>query len=288
MKLCYAGNQNYFTGLLMTTLSAALVTSEPLEIYFLTGDFSDLNPSFKPITPEDVTFIESVLKIYNPETKIHLVDMTYGYGDELRTYKSYKTNFSPYTLLRLFIDQFIDGGRVLYIDVDTIVLRDLSELYNIDMQGNMVAMVLDAVGKNWVAADYCNAGVTLFDLDKIIGTKRMEWCRNRVRDHTIVMPDQSVINRMFRDSKLQVDRKFNEQQGIRDDTVIRHYCRVLKFFPTPHYIKAKPWDDIDYFHQDRKEYQCDHVIALARQYLEQRKNGQPEATIAVDSPSAAE
>ncbi len=271
--------------MLMTILSAALVTTEPLDILLLTGDFSELKPAYKPLTEEDASFIESVIKLYNPESKVELIDMTADYKAELQTYKCYKGHFSPYTLLRLFIDKFVDSGRVLYIDVDTIVLKDLSELYHIDMQGKMVAMVLDALGKYWVAADYCNAGVTLFDLDAIKGTDRFEKCRRQVKEHSMMMPDQSAINKYFRDSKHQIDGKFNEQRSIKEDTVIRHYCRILKFLPTPHYIQSKPWDDIDYFHENRKEYQCDHVISLAREYLKQREEGNETSLIPTPEPS---
>ncbi len=273
MRLCYSTSKAYLPALLMASLSAALVTSEPLDILLLSCDFTELNPDYKSITKEDAAFLESVLRQYNPGCKVEVIDMTEKYKADIQTYKCYKGHFSPYSFLRLFIDDFVDSGRILYIDVDTIVLKDLKELYHIDLQGNMLAMVIDAVGRNWMAADYCNSGVILFDLDAMKDTGLLEKCRLKVKEHSMMMPDQSAINKYFRDNILRVDRKFNEQQGIREDTVIRHYCRVLKFFPWPHYIQSKPWDDIDYFHENRKEYQCDHVISLAREYLKMREEG---------------
>ncbi len=274
MRLCYSINKGLVPGFLMSALSAAIATSEPLEIFLLTGDFSELSRHFKPVTEKDADFCESILQMYNSGSKINLIDMTKDYKDELRTYKAYAGHFSPYSFLRLFINDFVDSGRILYIDADTIVMRDLSELYHMDLQGNKLAMVIDAVGKNWMAADYCNSGVVLFDLDAIKGTDLMEKCRDQVKNHLMFMPDQSAINKYFRDSIYRIDRRFNEQQSMQDDTVIRHYCRVLKFFPFPHYIQAKPWDKPDYFHRQRNEYQCDDVIKLVNYYVGNREGAE--------------
>ncbi len=273
MKLCYSCNRAYLPGLLMTVMSAAMVTSEKLEVILLTGDFSEINPAYTSLTEEDALFLESVIRLYNPENRVTLIDMTEGYKAELQTYKTYEGHFSPYTLLRLFINDFYDSGRILYIDIDTIVMKDLTELYHMDMQGNMIAMAVDVVGVHWIAADYCNAGVILFDMDAAKGTDRFEKCRTKVKENSMIMPDQSAINKYFRDTKFIMHGKYNEQHVMRDETVIRHYCRVLKFFPWPHYVNAKPWDDLDFFHKDRKEYQCDHIIQLAREYLKLREEG---------------
>ena len=33
----------------------------------------------------------------------------------------------------------------------------------------------------------------------------------------------------------------NEQKEVREDTIIRHYCKVLHWLPYPHTINIKPW-----------------------------------------------
>ncbi len=274
MKLCYSANKAYLPGMLMATLSAAIKTKEALEIYLLTGDFTEVNPKFTAMEQEDADFLESVLILYSPSTKVILIDVSKDYKEEILSCKNAKSMYSPYTLLRLFIDKYVTEGRVLYIDVDTIVLNDLAEFYYIDMENNQVAMVKDAGYPSWFIHDYCNAGVTLFNLDNIKGTDRFEKCREMIKTRKMDKPDQSAVNKIFRDKKMLVDRKFNEQKKAKDDTVIRHYCDSVTLHGI---IKAKPW--ADNFHEKRKEYVSDFAILLAREYLKQNEEGKEVSLI---------
>lgn len=77
---------------------------------------------------------------------------------------------------RMCIAQLLpeDIDRVLILDSDTIVMDDLSELWNIDLGDNILAGVVDcmnlkAYGRQFALDNgqfYCNAGVFLVDLKK--------------------------------------------------------------------------------------------------------------------------
>ena len=59
------------------------------------------------------------------------------------------------------------------------------------------------------------------------------------------------------------------------DTLVRHYCGVLKFFPYMHVIKVKPWDDdIEKFHKQRKEHVMDKSIEITNEFVRQYKNNE--------------
>ena len=53
----------------------------------------------------------------------------------------YRGGYSPYA--RFFISDYVDEGRVLYLDCDTIINADVAELYNTDIEGYMLAAVRD-------------------------------------------------------------------------------------------------------------------------------------------------
>ncbi|MFT4232622.1 MAG: glycosyltransferase family 8 protein [Leucobacter sp.] len=82
--------------------------------------------------------------------------------------------FSLSTFSRLLIDSTlpVEVSRVIYLDCDTLILRNLAPLWNIDLEGNVVGAVNDC--RNWrylvhlglpKDAAYYNAGVLLVDVD---------------------------------------------------------------------------------------------------------------------------
>ncbi len=296
MKLCYSANQAYLPGLLMSALSAVFVTTGPLDIYILTGDFHEIRPKFLSMEQKDVEFMESVLRLYKPDVTVNLIDVSIDHKEEIMSYVNVGNKYSVYSLLRLFIDQYIPEGKVLHIDVDAMVLKDLAPLYNTDMGDNQIAMALDWTmpvsyfdyyrdyrkirkeypgdsRKDWkkYSKNYCNAGVILFNLDNIKGSGKFEKCRQIVKKYKMNIPDQSTMNKVFGDRKLILDGKYDEMKKIKEDTVIRHYTML-----------PKPWEDLDSFHRKRGDYQFDDAILLARAYLKQREEGKEVSLIDTD------
>ncbi len=75
------------------------------------------------------------------------------------------------SLYRLLIPQLIRAERVLYLDCDIVVIRDLSEFYDSDFEGNLLTAVSDmAMCSEYIKRDdssggllpYLNSGVLLF------------------------------------------------------------------------------------------------------------------------------
>lgn len=271
IHVCYAGNAAMFKGILISLVSVASSTKEPIATNLLTGDFSKIDRRFLPIKERERRFLEDVLRLYHPESQVALVDMTEEYGEEISSYVNAKGNFTPYALLRLFFDVLplsTAKGRILYIDVDADALKDISPLYFCDMEGKSLAMVPDAVGRHWIRQRYCNSGVILFDMEKVRASQKLARCRKMVKHQAMFMPDQSAINKHFKKDILILDRRYNEQEKVRPDTVIRHFCRILKLFPLPHYINAKPWHPLEEFHAIRGERELDDVIRVSNRYQE--------------------
>lgn len=82
------------------------------------------------------------------------------------------------TLFRLGLEQLApaDVTRVVYLDADLIVLRDVQELWQFDLNGAPVAAVIDALidadefSRKWGLADgneYFNAGLLVIDLERV-------------------------------------------------------------------------------------------------------------------------
>jgi lipopolysaccharide biosynthesis glycosyltransferase len=155
-------------------------------------------------------------------------------------------NTSLFTYARfLFQDMFSDLGKVLYIDVDTLVLGDLADLYATPLGENLLAA---AVGRGTSRADDCwgilnykelgipgdtpyfNAGILVLDLAKW----RKEGFAQRCMGYAAKYPelcifwDQTVMNTLLAGNFTHLDQKWNQQFNGPDKSYLRdgilHYC----------------------------------------------------------------
>lgn len=277
IHICFSGNDRMFTGLLMSISSILVTTKEPLSIYLFTGDFTQINEKYKPITPEMCDYLDRLVKLYNEHNSVKLVDFSSQIDDFLNSVNK-KSKFTIYTLLRLYIDlaPIELPDKLLYLDIDTMVYQDINQLYSIDLNesGHAIAAVVDAVGRKWINKDYCNAGVLLLNVTNILKGGKFKTCREMCKKKFMFMPDQTAINRTFRKEILRIDKRFNEQQFMKKDTVVRHYCNIFKLFPYIHFIKSKPWSELSIFHKERNEHQFDDVILYSYKLKEMYENAE--------------
>ncbi|RSI46494.1 SP_1767 family glycosyltransferase [Streptococcus sanguinis] len=125
-------------------------------------------------------------------------------------------HISSATYARYFIPQFVAEGRVLYLDSDLVVNRDLQPLFDISLEGKLVAAVGDAGGYGF------NAGVLLIDnqtwkerqlqetfikeTDRIMGLVQS----GQMEDFN---GDQTVLNHVLAQDWLPLDKIYNLQVG---------------------------------------------------------------------------
>lgn len=125
-------------------------------------------------------------------------------------------HISSATYARYFIPQFVAEERVLYLDSDLVVNRDLQPLFDISLEGKLVAAVGDAGGYGF------NAGVLLIDnrawKERLLqetfikGTDRiMDLVQSgQMEDFN---GDQTVLNHVLAQDWLALDKIYNLQVG---------------------------------------------------------------------------
>ena len=79
-----------------------------------------------------------------------------------------------------------------------------------------------------IIISYSNLFITDQGLAGLLLTKKM------------LFADQDAINKLVTKKKL-LPYCFNEQHKEKDDTVIRHFSKTLKFFPYFSTLNIKPW-----------------------------------------------
>ena len=143
--------------------------------------------------------------------------------DDLSKYIDFEfdtTGWNPIVLARLLMGQLLpkDVDRVLYLDGDTIVLEDLSKLWNRNLHGKVLGMVAeptvnrkrkDALGLHDYY--YHNAGVLLVDLkrwrEKHIEKVVLEYYKEN--DGKLFANDQDAINASLKDEIVELLPKYN-------------------------------------------------------------------------------
>ena len=258
ISVCYSGNRRVFPGLLLSALSLAKYTARPLHLYILSMDLREANANFLPFTQAQIALLEEVLREKNTDSRVTYIDMTERFRASLAGGKNAANYYTPYAQLRLFLSE-IEGApdKLIYLDVDTMCLGDIGQLYDIDVEGYEYAAVRDHMGKFWISPTYCNSGVLLLNMPRLRETELLARCRDYIAKRRLTMPDQTALHRLH-GCKLILPRRFNEQRKPREDTVVKHFCRGIRWFPFFHIYNYKQWER-DKVHKKLKLFCFDDI-----------------------------
>ena len=200
--------------------------------------------------------IHSILKNSNKNDKYDIVILENNLNDEnKRILKNFETNnvairfysmadildsididffvcyhFSKETYFRLFIpDIFKNYAKVMYLDCDAVCASDISELYNQDLDNNMIGAVKDILAvKSSISkaynekyqkflnienpSNYVNTGVMLLDIQKMIDfdflTKSLDLIKHFIPKYV----DQCIINKIAEGHIKYLSPKYNITQ----------------------------------------------------------------------------
>ena len=236
INILFCGNKDVFDGVLTTSLSICkrIESKEPLHIYIFTMDITRIKDNYVSITDNQIDFLQNVLKGYNSESIVTKIDVGNIYDKEFAYCPNELTYCSPYTLLRLLIDLVPDmPSKILSLDIDVLFNKDIKLLYDIDITDCEYASAPDHYGKYLIRPNYTNAGVILFNLDKVKQTGLLKKARQLMRKKKYTFADQDAIY-WSTTKKLLLPQKFNDQKYLHKNTVIRHFSKRLFWLPYPH------------------------------------------------------
>lgn len=242
INLLLCGNEKVFDGALSELISITNKTKETINCYIFTADLTRIKPQYEAIKDKQISFLEEVIKTKNISNRVQKVDVTEYYEKELGHSINEQTSYTPYAMLRLLVDLVPNmPDKILYLDIDMMVAKDISQLYNIDITEYEYAAAKEFMGKFFVKWDYINSGMLLLNLKKIKETKLFEKSRELVRTKKMVCVDQDAIYRTTT-SKLILPRIYNEQIRFnKKDTVVCHFCKRLIYYPYPRIVNYKQW-----------------------------------------------
>ncbi len=222
IPIIYACDDNYLP--LMGTSICSLIENANKDynyniyILYVKGEISENNVKLIKGLEKDGFNIEFV-DVKNELEKI---------AKKLKT-RDYYTNTTYY---RLFVSNlFPDYEKMIYIDSDTIVLGDVSELYNIEIGDNIIAgctdesVVVTPVFREYVEKvigvdsyeKYFNAGMIVINLKEYKKQKMFEKFLKLNDDYYFaVAQDQDLLNVLCKDKVFYLDLGWNKMP-IKDE-----------------------------------------------------------------------
>lgn len=223
INVLYSFDNNYFRHAFISMISLKK-QNENVRLYLITKDLDEQNKNklIKTFGIFNLKFIDNDLILKNIEIKT-----------------SSKYPISAYS--RLFIEDYIDEEKIIYIDCDTIVNGSIKELFDIDLRDFYVGAVqdtprfysLEEIGLNHNSR-YVNSGVLLINLKL--------WKQNCIKKKFInyidkffgCVPheDQGIINGVLSDKIMIVDPKFNvmPQFFYLSSKRIKKLCKINNFY----------------------------------------------------------
>lgn len=167
------------------------------------------------ISEDNVLILKSVEKKYDIKIIIHLKSVS----DYQSIYQQYDGNTgagSIIALLKFDLWNILPEDYILYLDSDLIIKRDISELFDIDLESNYAAVVEDSgtlynmSGLRSSIKNYFNSGVLLLNgrqLRKDQLTNKLIEIKRSLEDHTLV--DQNAFNIAFDGNVICLPIKYN-------------------------------------------------------------------------------
>ena len=271
INLLMCGNYKVFDGILIELLSLVKHTKNPVTLYLMTMDLKEYNEKFIAIGEKERNYLESILKLGNKDSKIILIDMRNEFLSEMKDSPNMDNFYTPYTMLRLFADYLPNKlDRILYLDCDLAFLGDITSLYTYNIDGYEYGACKDVLGEYFIGQDYQNAGVILFNLIKCRETGLFKKARNLCKTKKMAFLDQDALNHSV-GKKIFLPYIYNVQRNMKKGTVIKHFCKTIRWLPFYHTKNVKPWQ-VEEVHKSLKLHCFDDILEDYQKRIKEYKS----------------
>lgn len=207
MKIaCYTGTRNLYKDM-VPAVKSLLHNSDVDKVYLLIED--DEFPEWLP--PQVET--------------INMSGQTFFPADG----PNMKNQFTYMALIRsCFTKIFPDADKILQLDVDTVVVNDISGLWDMVPDDKWFGAVIEHNGFYHPWGDrYYNIGVAVINLARVRADKADDMMINYLRNVASTYIDQDAWNKfgIWKDVELPVRYNESDATGYTDDPAIIHFCR---------------------------------------------------------------
>ena len=187
---------------------------------------------------------------------IAFVDIQPYIKDLNLTIFSLKAHFTIATYYRFFLPQMFGRfDKILYLDCDITVLKDIKELFNIDIGDHYLGAAFDACvagGFSTIASleyvssvlqidinRYFNAGILICNITKMVRSNFTQMCLQKLGEITPKFADQCILNAVCQGDITVLPQQWNMQWQI--PLAGENYLQIMKS-PLNEYYRAAQAD----------------------------------------------
>ena len=268
INIAFATNKNYAIHMVVAIASIVLNNESKSDLCFYI--------LHSELDGKDIDNIKSVMELANGfKVEFVILNLENKFNDYMIIGK-----FSKETMYRLLLAELLhEVDKILYLDPDIVVVKDISKLYHENIEDVYVAGVKDLILMHLLRSDgtvnynnaeyswedyyyylclsmekmynYIQAGVLLFNLKKIRNDKKIKDIQNIINRYTyLIFNDQDVINLAFINNIKFLDSNWNftdpRNQLLYGNLTASEYREFESAKQNPfiiHYTgKDKPWN----------------------------------------------
>ncbi len=238
ISVAVCADKNIEVGLHVTLYSLLESSRSPVKIYFLQKGYhlKDIEALYKTLNPFN-GFYQLIILDFD--------DSIFG------KYRGLQGNKFTYT--RIMLASMVHDERVIYLDSDLVIKKDLSNLFQTNLNDYVIGV--SGIGNiDWALerefylsiglekeAKYFNAGVMVIDLDKWRKLNITEKCFEFADRYPnkLFAADQTVLNYVFyKNNFFELDKSYNHGLYPYSNPVDPQECdSIFHFVGSP-----KPWD----------------------------------------------
>ena len=220
--------------------------------------------------------------------KIKLIKIPHYYLEQMKDIQTIYTQLPLATYYRLFIPELLPHlDRVLYMDIDMVVLKNLDVLYYTEFEGNYLVAVPDLPmnhqlnywGENLLGQfynSYFNNGLLLMNLKLMRQNRHLEKLLKFIGEnyHYFLYDDQDAFNIYYRGAVKYFPPTYNWtpfNYMIKDeeiaDIAVMHFCGP----------EAKPWQNNSYLVEPVRKLK--NYYRMTKLYAEHQLNYHPKVAL---------
>ncbi|MFA5407679.1 MAG: glycosyltransferase [Bacilli bacterium] len=264
ISLCCTKNWYYY---LLVNIYALLSTNKVKKLYLIIED-------------NTITSIKDICSKYKAEVEFININKIDEYVKQ--SSPNYNTKYSKLSMSRLYFTQILKEDKILYLDADTLVLDDISELWNTKFDDNVLIGIHE--GGEWdrhlhttgLDSKYINSGVLLMNLKALREEELGESMLYLINNNKYDFPDQDVINLVCRNRIGYISNEYNsaETTGIPEHIRIMHYIRGNKGWKkdSKHSELWREWEEKLIDNGFVEEIKVKAIESFTYQYFDEIKN----------------
>ena len=284
-KIVEQNKKNGYVNKVPEKISIALCTDENLVkhigtlLYSVdenTSSFVDTYIIYDNLSEKSLKKLTSLNDILATVT-VHMIKVLDKQQEKLSKISLENTGLPVTSCYRFILPDLLPSlDRIIYLDVDTLVLSDLTELWRTDLEGKFIGVAKDElINLNgglkivYERKAYFNSGMLLMDLNLF---RKYDICSNLI-DFAIDIAeyceygDQDILNYYFMDGYKLLDTKWNCGRKFLEDR--EKEVGIVHF-----YGLEKPWNNIVYsFYVRENIINMEHIYKLYQyRFLQKSKS----------------